>query len=88
MNHGSGDGVCVVSPNLVDYCAVNGTTNWQSSIPCLPTCQFFSGSAPVITENNGSDNIAIFTVTGGYLFFYWSDSTGTFHKETVASGVT
>jgi hypothetical protein len=61
--------------------------DWQSSIPCSP-CQFFSGSAPVITENNGSDNIAIFTVTGGYLFFYWSDSIRVFHKEVVASGVT
>ena len=56
-----------------------------STNPCR--CQILSGSAPVITENNGSDNIAIFTASGGYLFFYWSDSTGTFHKEVVASGV-
>jgi hypothetical protein len=86
MNHGSGDGVCVLAPYLAEYCAINGTANWQAFIPCQPNCQLLAGSDPVITENNGSDNIAIFSINGD-LLFYWDDSSGG-HEELVASDVT
>jgi hypothetical protein len=51
-----------------------------------PNCQILAGSDPVITENNGTDNIAIFSVNGD-LLFYWDDSSGG-HEELVASDVT
>jgi hypothetical protein len=86
MNHGSGDGVCVLAPYLAEYCAINGTATWQAYIPCQPNCQLLAGSDPVITENNGSDNIAIFSVLGD-LLFYWDDSSGG-HEELVAPDVT
>ncbi len=86
MNHGSGDGVCVLAPYLIEYCAINGSANWQAYLPCQPNCKLGAGSDPVITENKASDNIAIFSVDGD-LLFYWDDSSGG-HEELVASNVT
>ena len=39
-------------------------------------------SNPSITVNNGSVNIAVEGDTGD-LWFYWEDSSGAFHQETV-----
>jgi hypothetical protein len=35
-----------------------------------------------VTDNNGSENIAVFDATGN-LVFYWRDSSGAFWKETI-----
>jgi hypothetical protein len=79
MNHGSGDGVCVLE-GLYVFCAVNGTAAWQYHGP--HNLFLFAGSGSSITENNGSDNIAIFA-EGGDLLFLWDDSNGTYHQELV-----
>jgi hypothetical protein len=84
MNHGSGDGVCLLTPDLVEYCAVNGSPDWQVN---GPRGLLFTGSDPAITENDGSDNLAIFAAAGDLLFF-WDDSSGTFHSEVVDSDPT
>jgi hypothetical protein len=43
-----------------------------------------AASAATVTINQGSENIAVFG-TAGDLEFYWEDSTGAFHEETVAA---
>jgi hypothetical protein len=80
--------VCVVTQEQVEYCALNGTASWQESVPCSPDCLLLNRQDAVITENDGSDNIAISSYGGDTVYFYWSDSSGTFHQEVVATGIT
>jgi hypothetical protein len=84
MNHGSGEGVCVLA-ELVDYCTANGDSSWQVGLAegsFVKGTFFFTGSAEAITENNGSENIAVFAA-GGEPVFLWDDSSRTFHSEVV-----
>lgn len=82
MNHGSGDGVCVTSSEVV-WCAVDGSAHWAISSPEV----LIPGSDSAITENGSSDNIAWYYCCGPELFFSWDDTSGTWHDETVDNDV-
>ena len=65
---------------LTEWTAFNGGGNWSWQHVNTD----FAYSAATITENNGSDNIAVFG-NGGELDFYWLDDRGAFQKEVVAA---
>jgi hypothetical protein len=65
---------------LTEWTAFNGGGNW--SWQHVNTDFAYAGAT--ITENNGSDNIAVFG-NGGELDFYWLDDKGAFQKEVVAA---
>jgi hypothetical protein len=85
---GGVDGVDVVaqgqSTALTTYTDNNGP--WQANAvhgSGTSSAQGVAGSAATVTENNGSENIAVFAPNGD-LDFYWRDSNGTFQKELVS----
>jgi hypothetical protein len=59
----------------------SGTWTWTALYNNSPTAPIAVGD-PAITMNNGSENIA-FEDANGNLDFYWEDSSGAFHGETV-----
>jgi hypothetical protein len=82
MNHGSGDGVCVTQILLVE-CTVNGSGTWQPAAQ-LDQRLYFTGSDSSISEHNGGDILAVYSLTG-YLTFFWDNNGGTLTLETVDS---
>ena len=62
---------------------VNGSGTWTQTYLYIdsPTAPIAAGD-PSITMNNGSENIAFEDINGD-LLFYWEDSSGNFHGETV-----
>jgi hypothetical protein len=82
---GTTDEVHIVAPSLLngltDYAAADGSDIWQAlGVDGLG----IAGSAATVTENNGSENIAVFAPSGE-LDFYWTNSTGAYQKEVVAA---
>ena len=69
---------------LQSYASLNtsGNGQWVGQRVNNPGPQ--AASAATVTINQGSENIAVFG-TAGDLEFYWEDSTGAFHEETVAA---
>jgi hypothetical protein len=64
---------------------VNGSGTWQETIVCSGVP--FSGNAcelsdPTVTMNGGLVNVAVVAANGN-LNFWWQDSSGTWHQETV-----
>jgi hypothetical protein len=82
MNHGSGDGVCVTEGEAV-WCAVDGSANWAFTSPGM----WLPGSDMAITENGSSDNVALYYCCSPRLTFFWDDSSGNWHGETVDNDV-
>ena len=66
------------APGPYEYCSINGSGAWGAQNPRTVV----PGSDPSITANDGLNNIAMFGFTGG-LYFYWEDSNGGWHQETV-----
>jgi hypothetical protein len=64
---------------------VNGSGTWQETIVCggapfsVNACD---GGAPTVTMNGGLVNIAVIAANDD-LDFWWQDSSGTWHQETV-----
>jgi hypothetical protein len=89
---GSPGGVHVVGGNLFGFLSdeteADGSYTWQFSDPCPPR-SIFSGSTacsdggtPSAVMNGGLLNIAVEDGSGN-LSFWWQDSAGNFHQETV-----
>jgi hypothetical protein len=85
---GKPGGVDVVAAELFGYMGVSssvgGSGTWNSTqvINGALSDPDKTASNPSITVNNGSVNIAVEGETGD-LWFYWEDSSGAFHQETV-----
>jgi hypothetical protein len=85
---GNPGGVHVVAAEIFGYMDVstnvNGSGTWTSTnvINGAPSAPGKVASNPSITMNDGSVNIAVEGETGD-LWFFWQDSSGTFHQETV-----
>ena len=81
-------GVDVVAPTTSDalwnYEEANGSSVWQAQAvdTGIGDPEGAVGSPASVTDNNGSENIAVFDATGN-LVFYWRDSSGAFWKETI-----
>jgi hypothetical protein len=64
---------------------VNGSGTWQETTVCGGSpfsgtaCE---GGAPIVTMNGGLVNIAVIAANDD-LDFWWQDSSGTWHQETV-----
>ena len=69
------------SPGVSTNVNGSGTWTWTALYNNSPTAPIAVGD-PAITMNNGSENIAFEDVNGN-LDFYWQDSSGAFHGETV-----
>ena len=62
----------------------NGSGTWQSTTVCggVPLHAGCESGAPTVTMNGGLVNIAVVGVNGD-LDFWWQDSSGAWHQETV-----
>jgi hypothetical protein len=69
------------SPGVSTNVNGSGTWTWTALYNNSPTAPIVAGD-PSVTMNNGSVNIAFETIEGD-LLFYWQDSSGAFHGETV-----
>src|SRR5580704_2240833 len=69
------------SPGVSTDVNGSGTWTWTALYNNSPTAPIAVGD-PAITMNNGSENIAFEDINGN-LDFYWEDSSGAFHGETV-----
>jgi hypothetical protein len=86
---GNPGGVHVVAPagsagGVAEETDVNGSGTWQENIVCPAgssgdACAL---GAPAVTMNGGLVNIAVVAANGD-LDFWWQDSSGTWHQETV-----
>ena len=85
---GNPGGVHVVAAELFGYMDVstnvNGSGTWTSVdvIQGAPSAPGKTAGNPSITMNDGSVNIAVEGEPGD-LWFFWQDSSGAFHQETV-----
>jgi hypothetical protein len=85
---GNPGGVHVVAGELFGYMDVstnvNGSGTWTSVdvIQGAPSAPGKTAGNPSITMNDGSVNIAVEGEPGD-LWFFWQDSSGAFHQETV-----
>jgi hypothetical protein len=85
---GKQGGVDVATAELSGYMGVSssvgGSGTWTSTqvISGPLSAPVHVSSNPSTTLNNGSVNIAVEGQTGD-LWFYWEDSSGAFHQETV-----
>jgi len=79
--------VHVVATNPFDipasYTDANGSGTWQGHGIRNPFT-YAAGSDPVVTENNGMENVAVYGLNGE-LDFFWQNGSGHFVKETVAA---
>jgi hypothetical protein len=67
--------------SLLNYVNANGSGIW---LPQVVSDFFFAaGSAPTVTNNNGSENIAAFGASGN-LLFYGPGSNGVWQQEVVS----
>jgi len=69
------------SPGVSTDVNGSGDWTWTALYNNGPTAPVAAG-VPAITMNNGSENIAFIDIQGD-LLFYWEDSSGAFHGETV-----
>jgi hypothetical protein len=85
---GTPGGVHVVAREIFGYLGVSssvgGTGTWTSTQVINTGLSQLQGvgGVPSITMNDGSVNIAVEGYPGD-LWFYWQDSSGAFHQETV-----